>query len=57
MMPSLPTCNTHGYGDCRWNAYLVWFTQRGKEIRDDDPDLPFGEVAKKLKGQWKLVII
>ena len=38
-----------------WNAYLVWFTQKGNEIRDAEPDIAFGDVGKRLKGQWKQV--
>ena len=48
-------CDCGGGGGRRRGGPRRTRTQRGKEIRDDDPDLPFGEVAKKLKGQWKLV--
>ena len=38
-----------------WNAYLVWFTQEGNKIREAEPDIPFGEVGKRLKGKWQKV--
>ena len=38
-----------------WNAYLVWFTQEGNKIRDAEPDIPFGDVGKRLKGKWQQV--
>ena len=39
----------------RWNAYLVWFTQEGNKIREAEPDIPFGDVGKRLKGKWQQV--